>query len=138
MLSYKLGLGKNIGTVCGIDNLACFTFYLNMFSREANGSFLPPTTSLHLERLREAFGGCLGCWEPLPLLLGFSIFIHGVFPLLMKERIYTLEVLMRRGGTIRAWSIYQKPWQRACIFSLVSISSLSLQFVKPRFATLES
>ena len=96
-----------------------------MFSSDAKGSFLPPKTSLHLEGLRETLRGCLGCQGALPLLLRSSIFLQGVFPLLglMRERIYELEVLMKRGGAIRAWRICQEPWERACIFSLVSISS---------------
>jgi len=81
-----------------------------------------------------------GCWEALPLLLGSLIFIHGIFHFLglMMERSYELKVLIQREGTIGAWSNCQEPWERASIFSLVSISSLSLLFVNPRFSTMES
>ena len=37
----------------------------------------------------------------------------------------------RRGGAHGAWSGCQGPWERLCIFSLVPISSLSLQFCEP-------
>jgi len=98
------------------------------------------TISLHLERLREALAGCLGWWEASHSFLGLQSSSMVFSPLvgLMKERIYELEVLMRMGGIIRAWSICQEPWERVCIFYLVSISSLSLHFVKPRFSTMES
>ena len=88
---------------------------------------------LHLERLGEALGGYLGCWEALPLLLGSSSFFNGDFvPFGLRKKMgHKLEMEMRRGGANGAWSSCQEPWERLCIFSLVPISSLSLQFVEP-------
>jgi len=72
--------------------------------------------------------------------LGLLLHSWWFFPLLGLERKmgcdWEMEIQMR--GTIEAWSGYQEPWEKACIFSLVSISSLSLIFVNPRFSTMES
>jgi len=63
-----------------------------------------------------------------------------VFPLLELEMKMGCDWDMetRMGDAIEAWSGYQEPWERACIFSLVFISSLSLQFVNLRFSAMES
>jgi len=88
----------------------------------------------------------LGAWRAFWRLLGvlgisptppWVFSIHDGFPLERKMGC-ELEMETRMGGTIGAWSSCQEPWERACIFSLVSISSLSLQFVKPRFSTMEN
>jgi len=42
-----------------------------------------------------------------------------------------LEAKMRMGGTIRAWSSIQEPWERDCFYFMVPISSLFFNFVKP-------
>jgi len=49
-----------------------------------------------------------------------------------------LEMKTRMRGTIGAWSGCQEPWEKACIFSLVSVSSLSLLFANPRFSSMDN
>jgi len=72
--------------------------------------------------------------------LGLLLHSWWFFPLLGLERkmSYDWEIETRMGGAIGTWSGCQEPWERACIFSLVSISSLSRIFVNLRFSTMES
>jgi len=72
--------------------------------------------------------------------LGLLLHPWWVFPLLGLERKISCdwEMEMRMRDAIGAWNGCQEPWEKACIFTLVFVSSLSLQFVDPRFSSMES
>ena len=102
----------------------------NLVSREG----LVHSSFCTIERLLGVLGS-----SPTPPWVFSSI--HGGFsPLYGLERKMGCdwEMETQMGGTLEAWSVCQEPWEKTCIFSLVSVYSISLQFVNPRFSTMES